>query len=87
MRMPDPRDPIGATLTGLTPLEPNPSRAEAVRRRVRRRLLRHPADPRATDTVGESRTAVAASVLLGLFSVFYALALLSTTLRIEGWLW
>ena len=80
-------DPIDVALAGLTPLAPNQSRAETVRRRCRAQLARRAVGSRSQDLLGGSWTSVAVPLLLGIFSAFYAAALLSTTLRIEGWLW
>jgi hypothetical protein len=79
-------DPIGVALAGLTPLSPNRSHAEAVRRRCRTQLARRAVGSRRADAADRSCTAVAVPVLLGLFSALYAALLLTTTLRIEGWL-
>ena len=86
MRTPDTHDPIDAELAGLTPLAPNPARAEAVRRRYRAHLARRAPPARRTDAIGGSWTDVAVPMLIGLFSAFYAAALLSTMLRIEEWI-
>jgi hypothetical protein len=80
------QDPIECALADLTPLEPDPSRAEAVRRRCRTQLARRTAGVRRPDTVGRSWTRIVAPVTLGIFSAFYAVELLIATLRIEGWL-
>jgi hypothetical protein len=86
MRTPGTRDPIDGALAGLTPLTPNPSHAEAVRRRCRAQLARRAVESRRPEVASESWTSVAVTVLLGLLSAFYATAMLRTILRIEGWL-
>jgi hypothetical protein len=86
MTTPAAQDSIDLALAGLTPLVPKPSRAEAVRHRCRGQLARRAVDSRQRTATGGSWTAVAVPVLLALFSALYAAALLSTTLRLEGWL-
>jgi hypothetical protein len=78
--------PIDVALAGLTPLASNPSHAEAVRRRCRAQLARRAVRSRRLDAASGSWTAVAVTVLLTLFSAFYGAALLSTMLRVGGWL-
>jgi hypothetical protein len=86
MTMADGHDPMDVALAGVTPLIPNGLRAEAVRRRCRARLVRRAPSVRRPNMVGGSSTAVAMPMLLALFAALYAAALLSTTLRIAGWL-
>jgi hypothetical protein len=86
MTMRDAQDPIDVALSGLTPLVANRSRADAVRHRCHSRLARCAPDSRGRNVATGPRTIAVVPVLLALFSVLYAAALLSTALRLEGWL-
>lgn len=87
MSTPSLQDSIDVVLAALAPLDPNPSHAEAVRRRCRAHLAHRAVGVHRPDLVGGSSTGLAVPVLLSIFAAFYAAVLLSTTLRIEGWLW
>jgi hypothetical protein len=86
MTMRDAHDPMDVALAGVTPLVPNRSRTDAVRRRCRAQLARRTADSRRRNAARGSWATVVVTVVLALFSALYAAALLSTTLRLEGWL-
>ena len=70
-------------LACLTPLAPDPARAERARLRCRAQIARRAAR---TETIFGSVGRVVVPALLGAFSAFYAAALLGTTLRIEGFI-
>jgi hypothetical protein len=79
--------PLGrADFACLTPLVPDRSRAEAVRRRCRSALVRRAERTRHRDAVVDAWVRVLVPLALGTFSLFYAGALLSATLRFEAWL-
>jgi hypothetical protein len=80
------RDTHGASLevlAHLTPLGPDPSRAEAVRLRCRSQLAPRLERARRIDAVVGPLERVFGPALLGAFSAWYAVALLITTLRLR----
>lgn len=70
-------------LARLTPLLPEPARAEAVRLRCRSELARRTTHARRTQSGGRPFARVLVPVMLGAFSLVYAAALLSATVQIE----
>lgn len=86
MTTPDAHDARLGELARVTPLAPDPARAERVRLRCRAQIARRARRAARTDTIVESVEGVLVPVLLGLFSALYAAVLLGTTLRLEGFL-
>ena len=84
MTTPDAHDAGLGELAGVTPLVPDPARAERVRCRCRAQIARRARRTARTETIVESVEDVLVPVLLGLFSALYAAVLLGTTLRLEG---
>ena len=80
----DAHDPRLDELARLTPLAPDPARAERARLRCRAQLVRRARRAARTGTIFESVSRVLVPALLGAFSAIYAAALLGTTLRLEG---
>jgi hypothetical protein len=73
-------------LARVTVLEPDRARAEAVRLRCRAQLAaRRPVDRGRIDARG-SLAGAFVPMLLGAFSIVYAVSLVEATLRIAGWL-
>ena len=73
-------------LACLTPLAPDPARAERVRLRCRARIVRRARRAVRTETMFGSVGRAFVPALLGAFAALYAAALLGTTLRLEGFL-
>ena len=80
----DAHDPGLDELARLTPLTPNPARAERVRLRCRAQFVRRAERAARTETIVGSVGRVVVPALLGVFSALYAAALGSTTLRLVG---
>lgn len=70
----------------LTPLALDPARAEGVRLRCRVRIARRARRAERMETVFGSVHRLFVPALLGVFSALYVVALLATTLRLEGFI-
>ena len=82
----DAHDPRLDKLARLTPLAPDPARAERVRLRCRAQFVRRAGRAARTETIFGSVARVLVPALLGAFSALYAAALLGTTLGLAGFL-
>ena len=86
MTLGDAHDPRLEELACLTPLAPDPARAERVRLRCRAQFVRRAGRAACTGTIFESVSRVLVPALLGAFSALYAAAVIGITLRLEGFL-